>query len=177
MARARGANPIMAAAYESTYGTVPGSGFKKLPFVSADIGEDQALIASDLLGYGRDPQQPARDVINNEGNIVVPIDLRNFGYWLKLLMGAPHEFCPVLRQKIFRSRMPPGKRELNDLSLQSKISVRAAGGLAHLAACAHEDADRLAALRIKRSANKAGFASATPTIGKLFVQFCGQEAH
>jgi hypothetical protein len=89
MARARGANAIMAAAYESTYGTVPGSGFKKLPFVSADIGEDQALIASDLLGYGRDPQQPARDVINNEGNIVVPIDLRNFGYWLKLLMGAP----------------------------------------------------------------------------------------
>ena len=45
MARARGANAIMAAAYESTYGTVPGSGFKKLPFVSADIGEDQALIS------------------------------------------------------------------------------------------------------------------------------------
>lgn len=50
MARARGANAIMAAAYELTYGTVPGSGFKKLPFVSADIGEDQALIASRQTG-------------------------------------------------------------------------------------------------------------------------------
>jgi hypothetical protein len=58
MARARSANAIMAAAYESTYGTVPGSGFKKLPFISANIGEDQALIASDLLGYGREPNQP-----------------------------------------------------------------------------------------------------------------------
>ena len=63
------------------------------------------------------------------------------------------------------------------LSLQRESSVRAAGGLAHLAACAHEDADRLAALRIKRFANKAGFASATLAIGKLFVQDCGQEAH
>lgn len=63
------------------------------------------------------------------------------------------------------------------MPLQSKPSVRAADGLAYLAACAHEDADRLAAFRIKRFANKAGFASATSTIGKLFVQVCGQEAH
>jgi len=89
MARARGANAVMALAFETTYGTPPGSGFKKVPFVSSQLGEQQDLIASDLLGYGRDPQQPARDVINNDGDVVVPLDLRNFGYWLKLLFGSP----------------------------------------------------------------------------------------
>jgi hypothetical protein len=89
MARARGANAIMAAAFETTYGTPPGSGFRKLPFVSSNLGEEQGLIASDLLGYGREPLAPSKDVINNDGDVVVPIDLRNFGNWLKLFMGQP----------------------------------------------------------------------------------------
>ncbi|OJU25729.1 MAG: hypothetical protein BGN91_00805 [Nitrobacter sp. 62-13] len=89
MARARGANASMAAAFETTYGTAPVAGYKKLPFVSSALGDEQNLIASDLLGYGREPLPPSRDVVNNDGDVVVPVDLRNFGYWLKLLMGAP----------------------------------------------------------------------------------------
>jgi hypothetical protein len=89
MARARGANAIMAAAFESIYGTPPSSGYRKLPFVSSNLGEEQGLIPSDLLGYGREPLPPSRDVVNNDGDVVVPIDLRNFGNWLKLFMGAP----------------------------------------------------------------------------------------
>lgn len=89
MARARGANAVMAAAFEATYGTAPVAGYKKLPFVSSALGDEQNLIASDLLGYGREPLPPSRDVVNNEGDTVVPVDLRNFGHWIKLLMGTP----------------------------------------------------------------------------------------
>ncbi|HXF88310.1 MAG TPA: phage tail tube protein [Xanthobacteraceae bacterium] len=89
MARARGANAVLAAAFETTYGTPPASGYKKLPFVSFGLGEEQRLIESDLLGLGREPLPPSKDVANNEGDLVVPVDLRNFGYWLKLLLGAP----------------------------------------------------------------------------------------
>jgi hypothetical protein len=89
MARARGANAIMAAAFETTYGTPPTTGYRKLPFVSSNLGEEQGLIQSDLLGYGRESLPPTKDVINNDGDVVVPIDLRNFGNWLKLFMGAP----------------------------------------------------------------------------------------
>ncbi len=89
MSRARGANATMAAAFEAVYGTPPASGYRKLPFVSSALGEEQNLIASDLLGLGREPLPPGRDVINNDGDVVVPVDLRNFGYWLRLLPGAP----------------------------------------------------------------------------------------
>lgn len=89
MGRARGSNAIMAAAFEATYGTRPSSGYMKLPFVSSNLGEEQGLLSSDLLGYGREALPPSRDVINNDGDVVVPIDLRNFGQWLKLFMGAP----------------------------------------------------------------------------------------
>jgi hypothetical protein len=89
MARARGANAVMAAAFETVYGTAPAAGYFKLPFVSSALGDEQNLIASDLLGYGREPLPPSRDVVTNEGDVVVPVDLRNFGHWLKLLLGVP----------------------------------------------------------------------------------------
>jgi hypothetical protein len=89
MARARGANAALAAVFESTYGTVPGSGFRKMPFVSINLGEEQGLIESDLLGFGREPLDPAYDVISNEGDLVVPMDVRNIGVWLRGLLGAP----------------------------------------------------------------------------------------
>jgi hypothetical protein len=89
MARSQGARAQLASAFELVYGTAPASGFAKLPFVSSSLGSEQGLIASDLLGQGRDPSEPIRDVINVDGDIVVPVDLRNFGHWLKLLFGDP----------------------------------------------------------------------------------------
>jgi hypothetical protein len=85
MARAYGANAQLLGKFETVYGTPPTGNYIKFPFVSSDLGSEQGLIASDLLGQGRDPSQPIRDVIRVEGNVVVPVDLRNFGHWLKAL--------------------------------------------------------------------------------------------
>lgn len=89
MARAYGANAQLLGKFESVYGTPPAGDYIKFPFISSELGSEQGLVASDLLGQGRDPAQPIRDVIKVEGNIVVPVDLRNFGHWLKALLGAP----------------------------------------------------------------------------------------
>lgn len=89
MARAQGARSQLAGAFETTYGMPPASGYIKFPFVSSGLGSEQGLVASDLLGLGRDPADPLRDVINADGDVVVPVDLRNFGHWLKLLFGLP----------------------------------------------------------------------------------------
>ena len=89
MARAYGANAQLLGKFEIVYGTPPVGNFIKFPFVSSALGSEQGLISSDLLGQGRDPAQPMRDVINVEGDVVVPVDLRYFGHWLKALLGAP----------------------------------------------------------------------------------------
>jgi len=89
MARAYGANAQLLGSFESVYGTPPAGNFIKFPFVSSNLGSEQGLIASDLLGQGRDPAQPIRDVIKVDGDVVVPVDARNFGHWLKGLLGLP----------------------------------------------------------------------------------------
>ncbi len=89
MARAYGANAQLLGSFETIYGMPPAGDFLQLPFVSSELDSEQGLIASDLLGQGRDPSQPIRDVINVEGNIVVPVDLRNIGHWLRALLGDP----------------------------------------------------------------------------------------
>lgn len=91
MARARGANAKAFGAFEATSGTTPAAGASwfGIPFVSHTLGEERPLIASDLLGQGREMQDPTPDVATNDGDIVVPVDARNFGHWLRLAMGAP----------------------------------------------------------------------------------------
>lgn len=90
MGRARGANAKLAGAFETTYGTPPDSGsYIGLPFVSSNLGAEQPLLESDLLGNGRESYDPTYDVISNDGDVVVPVDVRYFGFWLKLLFGAP----------------------------------------------------------------------------------------
>lgn len=89
MARAYGANAQLLAAFETTYGVAPLSGYVQFPFVSSSLGSEQGLIDSDILGQGRDPAAPSRDVIKVEGDLAVPVDLRFFGHWLKALLGDP----------------------------------------------------------------------------------------
>lgn len=91
--RADGADAQVVIAFESTYGTaVDGSGggvYTKVAFKSSDIGGEKALGTDPLLGKGRDAQDPYYEGEKVDGSIVVPIDLRDFGLWLKGLFGAP----------------------------------------------------------------------------------------
>lgn len=89
MARAHGARAQMALAFETTYGTAPTTGFRVVPFASTTLGSEQPLITSELLGQGRDPLPPIKDAVTADGDVVVPLDVENFGLWLKAAFGAP----------------------------------------------------------------------------------------
>lgn len=89
MARQTGAGTQLLGVTEVTYGTSPASGYFNLPFISSQLGSEQKLLESDVLGQGRDATNPFRDVITVDGDVVVPADLRNLGQWLKHLLGAP----------------------------------------------------------------------------------------
>lgn len=85
--RARGANATMRVATEAAYGTPPVAGYLAVPFVSSSIGEDRPLLDDDTLGHGREMQDPTYDVATATGDVVVPLDVRNLGCWLTLMMG------------------------------------------------------------------------------------------
>lgn len=89
MARAYGSNATLLLKRETAYGVKPSGNFTKMPFNSSSLGSEQGLIEDAVLGYGRDPLQPLRDVINNEGDIAVPVDPRYLGFWLTGLLGDP----------------------------------------------------------------------------------------
>lgn len=89
MARAHGARSQMAFAFETTYGTAPASGYRRLPFAGKTLGASQPLIDSELLGFGRDPLAPIKDVVTVDGDVTIPMCARSIGYWLKLAFGAP----------------------------------------------------------------------------------------
>ncbi len=89
MARAQGARAQLALAFETTYGTPPSGGFTRVPFASTTLGSEQPLLNSELLGYGRDPLAPIKDAVTADGDVVVPIDVAAFGFWLKAAFGDP----------------------------------------------------------------------------------------
>jgi hypothetical protein len=87
--RARGSGAFQNIKFEAAYGVMPGGDYMRAPFVSTNLGAEQGLIESDLLGQGREPFDPSEDVVNNDGDHVVPVDARFFGHWLRLAFGAP----------------------------------------------------------------------------------------
>ena len=89
MSRAYGWNAQLLIAEESEYGVMPQSGYRKIPFISSSLDSEQNLLSSNVLGLGRDPTQPFQDVINVDGDMAVPVDVRNIGVWLKAIFGAP----------------------------------------------------------------------------------------
>lgn len=89
MGFAMGINAVMHAVEEVTYGVTPATNFRRLPFVSSNMGEERPLIEDDQLGFGRQGLDPSYDVATNDGDIVVPVDLEAIGFWLKGFFGQP----------------------------------------------------------------------------------------
>jgi hypothetical protein len=91
MARAIGANTRLLMLPETAYGTAPTSNYKRLPFLSCDLGAEQPLLDADVIGLGgtRDAAAPFLDTVTVAGSALVPVDLINIGHWLRLLLGAP----------------------------------------------------------------------------------------
>lgn len=117
MARARGSNAALAAVFESVYGTAPASGYKKLPFASTTLGEEQPLLENELLGFGRDPLAPVKDAITADGNVVIPMDLEALGFWLKATFGAPNTTGTGPYTHVYRS----GGSSLPSLSIEKQL--------------------------------------------------------
>jgi hypothetical protein len=95
MGRPLGINTVQNAAFETTYGATPAAGFFKLPMVSHGLGEEQPLLEDDQLGFGREGLDPTYDVITNDGDVVVPVDTKAIGFWLRATFGAPVTTGPV----------------------------------------------------------------------------------
>jgi hypothetical protein len=107
----------MALAFETVYGTPPALGFRTVPFASASRGAEQPLISSELLGQGRDPTAPIKDAVTVDGDVVVPIDVENFGLWLKAAFGQPVSSGTTPKTHTFQS----GSWTLPSLSIETAM--------------------------------------------------------
>src|SRR3712207_4475869 len=89
MPRAYGSNAHLLLKREDTYGTAANGDYIRMPFTKCSLGSEQGLIEDAVLGYGRDPKAPLRDVIHDEGEIGIPLDPNAIGFWLTGLLGNP----------------------------------------------------------------------------------------
>jgi Phage tail tube protein len=90
MARAYGSSAHLLMKRETVYGQAATGNYIRMPFNRCNLGSEQGLIDDPVLGQGRDPLAPLQDVINDEGDIVVPVDPRYLGLWLTGLFGDPN---------------------------------------------------------------------------------------
>jgi hypothetical protein len=74
---------------ETAYGQAATGNYIRMPFNRCNLGSEQGLIDDPVLGQGRDPLAPLQHVINDKGDIVVPVDPRYLGLWLTGLFGDP----------------------------------------------------------------------------------------
>jgi len=89
MARAYGSSAHLLMKRETAYGQAATGNYIRMPFNRCNLGSEQGLIDDPVLGQGRDPLAPLQDVINDEGDMVVPVDPRYLGLWLTGLFGDP----------------------------------------------------------------------------------------
>jgi len=88
---AQGSAFKLLAKQEVTEGTPPTGDYQQLPCYAFDLTPSQDLQNDQILsaGIGRDAGDPFLDALRVSGNGRVPVDLVNFGVWLKLALGQP----------------------------------------------------------------------------------------
>lgn len=87
---ARGYKTTCMLDYESSFGVAPSTKAPViLPINSFGMTASRNKNSAQTLRGRRDPDMPFDGNVETSGDVVVPIDTRAFGYWLKLLFGAP----------------------------------------------------------------------------------------
>ncbi|MDF2631432.1 MAG: hypothetical protein K0Q85_28 [Caproiciproducens sp.] len=88
--QARGYKGTLLLAFEDEYGITPAlPTVYMLPFNSNSLAGSQEQIQSNTITGRRDPVEPGEGTIDCAGTIVVPMDVRNSGIWLTLLLNEP----------------------------------------------------------------------------------------
>jgi len=90
MTQAKGSKGQILIDFETTYGSTPDVPEGKLcPFNSSALKSTRNQIESATITGRRDPVEPSDGNIDVSGSITVPVDILNFGNWLKALLGDP----------------------------------------------------------------------------------------
>jgi len=91
--RLRGADALLYMKTESTFGTAPSGDWIQRPFISMGIGSTAEIEDDNVLSASAEPSRDANGLgigrATVAGDVIVPVDLENFGAWLRLLFGAP----------------------------------------------------------------------------------------
>jgi hypothetical protein len=90
MAQIRGFSEQLLFVKESVFRETPGTvSAVRLPFESSSVKSSQPLNESDTHTGTRHRTAPWLGNISVSGDVVVPLDARNIGYWLMLALGTP----------------------------------------------------------------------------------------
>jgi hypothetical protein len=78
---------------ETTFGVLPGGNWQKTLAYSDTLKEENPLSDDPVLGLARannrDQTDPAADLPRTGGQMIVPLDLNHFWFWLKGALGTP----------------------------------------------------------------------------------------
>lgn len=87
---AKGYKSQLVIGFEETYGVMPATpkGYS-MPFNTYGVSLSRTLNAAETISGTRNPKEPFVGNTDVSGDIVVPVDLVAFGYWLRGLFGAP----------------------------------------------------------------------------------------
>jgi len=89
MSQAKGSRAqLLGGVAEANFGSTPGSiSAILLPIISSNIRQNRNLIETNVIRSRRDAAAPTKGVYDVSGDVVVPVDVNNIGYWLWMILG------------------------------------------------------------------------------------------